>query len=103
MNNSIQVEHLSVYYNGNQELEDISFSFETGKLIGIVGPNGAGKSTLMKAILELIPKDSGEISMNNQTIKEVRTSIAYVPQRNNIDWDLPILVKDTVLLGTIRI
>src|SRR5699024_9817838 len=100
MNKSIQVEDLSVSYNGNQALEDIAFSFETGKLIGIVGPNGAGKSTLMKAILGLIPKDSGEISMNNQTIKEVRTNIAYVAQRNNIDWGFPILVKDTVLLGT---
>lgn len=100
MNEAIQVKHLSVSYNGNQALQDISFSFEAGKLIGIVGPNGAGKSSLMKAILELIPKDSGKISMNNQSIKEVRTSIAYVPQRNNIDWDFPILVKDTVLLGT---
>lgn len=100
MNEAIEVNHLSVSYNGNQALQDVSFSFDKGKLIGIVGPNGAGKSTLMKAILGLIPKDSGQISMNQQSIKEVRTSIAYVPQRNNIDWDFPILVKDTVLLGT---
>src|SRR5699024_12686187 len=59
-----------------------------------------GKSTLMKAMLGLIPKDSGAISMNGQTIKQVRKNIAYVPQRNNIDWDFPILVRDTVLLGT---
>src|SRR5699024_2065887 len=91
---------LSVSYNGNKAIKDISFSFETGNLIGIIGPNGAGKSTLMKAMLGLIPKDSGAISMNGQTIKQVRKNIAYVPQRNNIDWDFPILVRDTVLLGT---
>ncbi|HLQ95627.1 MAG TPA: metal ABC transporter ATP-binding protein [Pseudogracilibacillus sp.] len=100
MNEAIQVKHLNVSYNGNQALQDVSFSFDKGKLIGIVGPNGAGKSTLMKAILGLVPKDGGHISMNQQTIKEVQTSIAYVPQRNHIDWDFPILVKDTVLLGT---
>src|SRR5699024_12104057 len=73
---------------------------ETGNLIGIIGPNGAGKSTLMKAMLGLIPKDSGSISMNGQTIKQERKDIAYVPQRNKIDWDFPIIVRDTVLLGT---
>lgn len=99
-NNKVTVDDLSVSYNGNKAIKDISFSFETGNLIGVIGPNGAGKSTLMKAMLGLIPKDSGSISMNGQSIKQVRKNIAYVPQRNNIDWDFPILVRDTVLLGT---
>src|SRR5699024_6120223 len=76
------------------------FSVDSGKLIGIIGPNGAGKSTLMKAVLGLIPKDKGEISFHGQTIKDVQKRIAYVPQRSNIDWDFPIIVRDTVLLGT---
>src|SRR5699024_1009933 len=50
--------------------------------------------------LQLIQKDSGKIMINNQSIKSVRKRIAYVPQRSNIDWDFPILVTDTVLLGT---
>lgn len=99
-NNKVTVDDLSVSYNGNKAIKDISFSFETGNLIGIIGPNGAGKSTLMKAMLGLIPKDSGYINMNGKSIKQVRKNIAYVPQRNNIDWDFPILVRDTVLLGT---
>src|SRR5699024_1717737 len=99
-NNKVTVDDLSVSYNGNKAIKDISFSFETGNLIGIIGPNGAGKSTLMKAMLGLIPKDSGSISMHGQTIKQVRKNIAYVPQRNNIDWDFPILVRDLILLGT---
>src|SRR5699024_7594639 len=99
-NNKVTVDDLSVSYNGNKAIKDISFSFETGNLIGIIDSNGAGKSTLMKAMLGLIPKDSGAISMNGQSIKQVRKNIAYVPQRNNIDWDFPILVRDTVLLGT---
>ena len=68
--------------------------------MGIIGPNGAGKSTLLKALLNLIPKDSGEIRMLGSELKEVRKRIAYVPQRSAIDWDFPITVRETVLLGT---
>lgn len=100
MKGKIDVKNMSVSYYGNEVVRNISFSFDTGKLIGIIGPNGAGKSTLMKAMLDLIPKDSGEISICNQSVKALRKKIAYVPQRSNIDWDFPITVRDTVLLGT---
>src|SRR5699024_1214745 len=94
----IQVSQLSVSYNGRPAVKNVSFNVKTGNLIGIIGPNGAGKSTLMKAILGLIPKDRGTIHFNNHSLKEVQKDIAYVPQRNNIDWDFPIIVRDTVLL-----
>lgn len=100
MPHAVEVSNLSVSYYGNQVVKNVSFSFETGSLIGIIGPNGAGKSTLMKAILNLIPKDHGKIQFSNQSLKNVQKNIAYVPQRNNIDWDFPILVRDVVLLGT---
>lgn len=100
MSSTIQVNNLNVSYFGNKALQDISFSFETGNLIGIIGPNGAGKSTLMKAMLHLIPRESGHVTINEQPIKQIRRNIAYVPQRSDIDWDFPIIVKDTVLLGT---
>lgn len=100
MADTISVKNLSVSYYGNEVVRDISFSFPTGNLIGIIGPNGAGKSTMMKGVLGLIPRDSGEVSFEGKSIKEVRKQIAYVPQRSNIDWDFPILVRDTVLLGT---
>src|SRR5690625_2173005 len=100
MEKSVVLRNLHVSYYGKEVVRDISFSFDAGRLIGIIGPNGAGKSTLMQAILGLIPKDKGEVSFQGQTIKDVRKKIAYVPQRNNIDWDFPIIVRDTVLLGT---
>jgi len=100
MDGTIEVNNLNVSYFGNKALKNISFSFKTGNLIGVIGPNGAGKSTLIKAMLHLIPTESGKITIDNQPIKQIRHKIAYVPQRSNIDWDFPITVKDTVLLGT---
>lgn len=100
MQGTVNVSNLTVSYYGNEVIRNISFTFNTGNLIGIIGPNGAGKSTLMKAILGLIPRDSGKIEICSQPVKSIRKNIAYVPQRSNIDWDFPILVRDTVLLGT---
>lgn len=100
MSNAITVNQLQVSYYGKTAVKNVSFHIEQGNLIGVIGPNGAGKSTLMKAILNLIPIDKGEISFDGKSIKEVRKTIAYVPQRNNIDWDFPITVRDTVMLGT---
>ena len=66
---------------------------------GIVGPNGAGKSTLIKASLGLIKPISGKIEYFNLPLKDVQKRIAYVPQRQSVDWDFPITVRDLVLMG----
>ena len=100
MSQALNIKNLHVSYHGNEVLHDISLSLNSGRLIGIIGPNGAGKSTLLKAVLGLIPIDKGEVKLYEKPLKEMRKDIAYVPQRSNIDWDFPIIVKDTVLLGT---
>jgi manganese transport system ATP-binding protein len=100
MNPALSVKSLFVSYHGNEAVKNVSFSIEPGKLVGIIGPNGAGKSTLLKALLNLIPKDKGEVQIYGKSFNELRKSVAYVPQRSNIDWDFPITVLDTVLLGT---
>lgn len=100
MEKAIEVKDLNVSYNSFKALEDVNLSMDKGRLVGILGPNGAGKSTLIKAILGLIPIDKGDIKIYGQDLNKMRKKIAYVPQRSDIDWDFPILVKDTVLLGT---
>ncbi|OIJ16716.1 manganese ABC transporter ATP-binding protein [Anaerobacillus alkalilacustris] len=94
----ITVENLSVNYGGHHAIKNISFSFQSGHLIGIVGPNGAGKSTLIKAVLGL-EKFSGEVKVFGKSIKEMRKKISYVPQRSSIDFDFPVIVEDVVLMG----
>ncbi|UOE53272.1 metal ABC transporter ATP-binding protein [Bacillus sp. CMF12] len=97
---AISIEDLHVSYFGNEAVTGVSLSVTTGNLVGIIGPNGAGKSTFLKAMLNLIPKDKGAVKVLGKPIAEVRKSIAYVPQRNDIDWDFPITVLDAVLIGT---
>ncbi|MBA2176020.1 metal ABC transporter ATP-binding protein [Halobacillus locisalis] len=97
---AISIEDLHVSYFGNEAIRHVSLNVEPGNLVGIIGPNGAGKSTLLKAMLGLIPRDKGQVKILDKPVKEVRKQIAYVPQRNDIDWDFPITVLDAVLLGT---
>lgn len=100
MERALKIDQLYVSYLGNQVVKDITFSVEKGSLVGIIGPNGAGKSTMMKAVLNLIAKDKGEVEVFGEPLKKWKKRIAYVPQRSDIDWDFPITVFDVVLLGT---
>ncbi|MBS0626340.1 MAG: metal ABC transporter ATP-binding protein [Verrucomicrobia bacterium] len=95
----LTAEDLTVTYEKNPVLWDLSFSIPSGVLVGIVGPNGAGKSTLLKAALGLVKPLSGKISFFNQPLDKVRQRIAYVPQRQSVDWDFPITALQVVLMG----
>src|SRR6478735_12360649 len=97
---ALEVRNLHVSYQGKRVVHDISFQMNTGTMLGIIGPNGAGKSTLLKAILHLISIDKGTIRIFDDSIHIARKKTAYVPQRNDIDWDFPITVLDVVLIGT---
>lgn len=100
MNPVLHVSKLFVSYQGNDAIRNVNFSVKSGKLVGIIGPNGAGKSTLLKALLNLIPRDKGEVLFQGKSFADVRKSVAYLPQRSQIDWDFPINVLDTVMIGT---
>lgn len=97
---ALELKNVHVSYNGKSAIHEINFSVEAGNVIGIIGPNGAGKSTLLKALLKLVALDQGEIEIFGRTLEENRKKIAYVPQRSQFDWDFPIHVLDTVLMGT---
>lgn len=96
---SISVEDLSVSYEKKRVLTNIYLKIEAGNVIGVIGPNGAGKSTLFKSILGLVEMDTGEIFVEGKNISEVRKKIAYVPQKDDVDWSFPATVMDIVLMG----
>lgn len=99
MTYALSVKNLYASYLGNIALEQVSFQVQGGSLVGMIGPNGAGKSTLIKAMIGLVPSKADYIKIFGKAVQAVRKSIAYVPQRNDIDWDFPIQVLDTVLIG----
>ena len=86
----ISVTDLSVSLSGRRVIDAANLTVHPGEFIGLLGPNGAGKTTLMRAILGLIPF-TGSI--------DVTTSLGYVPQRHDVEWDFPISVSKAVLSG----
>ena len=97
---AINAESLHINYGKTAVLWDISFKIPSGCIVGILGPNGAGKSTLFKAILGLVKPLSGKIELlEGSSASDVRQKIAYVPQRESIDWDFPITAEEVVLMG----
>jgi len=90
--NAIEIKNLTVAYGENIALEDLNLNIEVRSLMALVGPNGAGKSTLIKTILKFLKQITGEIKINAKTL-------AYVPQRNSVDWDFPTTLFDVVEMG----
>lgn len=86
----ISVKDLSVSLSVRRVIDAPHLSVHPGEFIGLLGPNGAGKTTLMRAILGLVPF-SGTI--------DVSTSLGYVPQRHDVEWDFPISVSKAVLIA----
>jgi manganese/zinc/iron transport system ATP- binding protein len=95
----LDIHQLTVNYDKTPVLWDISLSIPQGVLVGIVGPNGAGKSTLIKAALGLVKPISGKVEFFGHPLNRVRQKVAYVPQRESVDWDFPVTVRDLVVMG----
>src|SRR5690625_881898 len=97
---SLQVTGLSVSYGAHRVVTDASIAVPAGSMTALVGPNGAGKSTLLRAAMGLIHRDSGTVTVGGKPLARMRKEIAYVPQRGEVDWNFPITVEQTALLGT---
>jgi manganese/zinc/iron transport system ATP- binding protein len=95
----LSIHDMTVAYHRKPVLWDIDLDIPEGKLVGIIGPNGAGKSTLIKAALDLIPRASGQVTIYGKPYKQQRHLVAYVPQRESVDWDFPVSALDVVAMG----
>jgi manganese/zinc/iron transport system ATP- binding protein len=95
----VEVHNLTVSYNNKPVLWNIDLTLPQGALVGIIGPNGAGKSTLIKAMMEIVPHSSGYSKIFGEPLSKVRAKVAYVPQRESVDWDFPASVYDVVMMG----
>jgi len=96
----LEVSNLTVRYENGIALEDVSFHLTTGERVSVVGPNGAGKSTLFKVIAGVITPTQGQVSVRGYG-PGGHICIAYLPQRNQVDWTFPVNVTDVVMMGRV--
>ena len=80
----IEVEHLSKTYGSTAAIADVSFSVESGEILGFLGPNGAGKTTTMRILSGYLPASSGTARIAgldvHENSMEVRQRIGYLPE-----------------------
>ena len=98
----LSIHAMTVAYQRKPVLWDVDYDAPTNALVAIVGPNGAGKSTLIKAALGLVPRASGLVEFWGEPYKRVRDRVAYVPQRESVDWSFPVSALDVVCMGRYR-
>lgn len=96
---AFEVHDLTVAYQKKPVVWNVDFTIPEGKVVAIIGPNGAGKSTLLKAAFGLVSKLSGSVKFFDQPYSKVQKRVAYVPQRESVDWDFPTTVFDVALMG----
>ncbi len=99
MEYAIDLENVTVRYDGNTVLESIDFQVEQGKFIGLIGPNGGGKTTLLKVILGMIKPEEGVVKVFGNTPQKHATVVGYVPQYATFDMQFPINVEQVVMMG----
>jgi len=90
----LTIEDLTICYNRVPAVHHVTLELSAGRLVALLGPNGAGKTTLLKGLARLLPYETGNVHCT--------APIAYVPQRNAVDWDFPITVRALVEMGCYR-
>ncbi len=95
----LEIEAVTIAFDDRPALRDLSFQVPHGAQVAVVGPNGAGKSTLFKALVGLLALRSGRILIHGQPLGLHQDCVAYVPQREEVDWRFPVTVADVVMMG----
>ena len=83
----VKLENAGVYKSSKWLVRGISLEINQGEIVTLIGPNGSGKTTTAKMILNILNTDEGLVTGN-------ANKMAYVPQKINIDWTMPLRVID---------
>ena len=101
---ALVVDGVSVRLGGREVLHDVRFSIRPGEFVGLIGSNGAGKTTLLRVILGLLAATAGKITVGGKQRGERgagkgAAGVGYVPQKIQLDPDMPLRARDLVGLG----
>jgi zinc/manganese transport system ATP-binding protein len=97
-NTTLAVEGVSARLAGREVLHDVRFSIRPGEFVGLIGSNGAGKTTLLRVILGLQKPAAGQVRIGGARGHR-EAAIGYVPQKIELDPDMPLRARDLVGLG----
>lgn len=95
----LKCENITMGYEKEIVLSDISFEIKNGEYVSVLGENGTGKSSILKGILGLTPIKSGKISFTDGL---KRNHIGYLSQQNPMQKDFPASVYEVVLSGCLN-
>jgi manganese/zinc/iron transport system ATP- binding protein len=97
--NIIYVKDLTVVYHEKPVIWDLDAHIPQASMCAILGPNGGGKTTFLKSMLGIIKPVTGSFKIFDEPLNLNKHKIAYVPQRNSVDWTFPVSVHDVVMMG----
>lgn len=87
----LEVKNLCKSFDNKKIIDDVTFSIESGKIVGLLGKNGSGKTTILKMINDLLTIDSGEILVNGEKIGEkTKEVISFLPERTYLESDYTV-------------
>ncbi len=95
----LEMRGVDVTLSGRLILDRVELAVGEGEFTGLIGTNGAGKTTLLKAILGLVEPDRGEVLIAGSPRSRRSPGVGYVPQRIDLDPDVPLRARDLVGLG----
>jgi ABC-type Mn2+/Zn2+ transport system ATPase subunit len=89
----LSLDRVTVGYDAQPVLRDVTFHVHADQFTGIVGPSGAGKTTLLRTVLGTLRPNRGTVT------REPSLRIAYVPQLETVNWNFPVTVFECVLMA----
>lgn len=101
--NRLVIKKIAKSFKQRQVVKEVSFSIESGKVVGLLGPNGAGKTTSFYMVVGILPPDHGEILLNDQEIAKIpmyqraQIGLSYLPQEASVFRRLT--VRENLLVG----
>jgi len=93
----LHIRDLTVSYHRIPAVHHVNLELHCGRSVALLGPNGAGKTSFFKALAGLVKPETGSVSLGGHG--DVRADIAYLPQRENVDWDFPVTVRGLARMG----